>query len=99
MHTIDTRMHGRDGITGAFLVEGEKRALIETGPKSSIAAVTQGLAEAGVEDLDLIVVTHIHLDHAGAAGTLARRFPGATVVVHEVGAPHLVDPSKLWSSA
>jgi glyoxylase-like metal-dependent hydrolase (beta-lactamase superfamily II) len=99
MRTIDTQMHGRAGITGAFLVEGEKRALIETGPKSSLPAVTQGLAEAGIEDLDLILVTHIHLDHAGAAGTLAQRFPGATVVVHEVGAPHLVDPSKLWSSA
>ena len=96
---IDTRMHGREGITGAFLVEGEQRALVETGPKSSLEAVTAGLEAAGVDTLDWIVVTHIHLDHAGAAGSLAARFPEARVAVHEVGAPHLVDPSKLWSSA
>lgn len=99
MHVIDTRMHGRPGVTGAFVVRGERTALIETGPRSCLDAVTTGLADAGVEELDWIVVTHIHLDHAGAAGALAQRFPGAKVAVHEVGAPHLVDPSKLWSSA
>jgi glyoxylase-like metal-dependent hydrolase (beta-lactamase superfamily II) len=96
---IDTRMHGYPGITGAFLLQGETTALIETGPKSSIEHVLAGLSQAGVEHLDWIIVTHIHLDHAGAAGTLAARFPEATVVVHPVGAPHLVDPAKLWSSA
>ena len=98
--TIDTVMHGRPGITGAFLVKGsEKTALIESGPKSSLDAVLKGLDDAGVDDLDWIVVTHIHLDHAGGAGALAERFPGARVGVHEVGARHLADPSKLWSSA
>lgn len=96
---IDTHMHGRPGITGAFLVQGEQTALIETGPRSSIDHVLDGLQAAGVEELDWIVVTHIHLDHAGAAGTLARRFPRAKIAVHRVGAPHLIDPSKLWSSA
>ena len=97
--TIDSKMHGLDGITGTFLVRGERTALIETGPKSSVDNVLEGLEDNGVESLDWIVVTHIHLDHAGAAGTIARRFPGAKVAVHEVGAPHLVDPSKLWKSA
>jgi glyoxylase-like metal-dependent hydrolase (beta-lactamase superfamily II) len=97
--TIDTKMHGREGITGAYLLRGAKTALIESGPKTSVEHVLAGLRSAGVESLDWIVVTHIHLDHAGAAGTLARHFPNATVAVHEVGAPHLVDPSKLWSSA
>ena len=96
---IDTKMHGRDGITGTFLLQGEKTALIETGPKSSVEHVLAGLEQAGVEHLDWILVTHIHLDHAGAAGTLAARFPDATIGVHEVGARHLVDPAKLWSSA
>jgi glyoxylase-like metal-dependent hydrolase (beta-lactamase superfamily II) len=99
MQIIDTKMHGRDGITGAFLVEGERRALIETGPKSSLEHVLAGLREAGVDTLDWIVVTHIHLDHAGAAGSLASVFPEATVAVHEIGAPHLIEPSKLWASA
>ncbi len=94
---IDTQMHGRPGITAAFLVRGEQTALVETGPRTSLDAVLEGLAE--VDKLDWIVVTHIHLDHAGAAGALAKKFPDAKVAVHEVGAPHLVDPSKLWSSA
>lgn len=97
--TIDTKMHGHDRITATFLLHGEKTALVETGPKSTVANVIAGLDAAGVDHLDWIVVTHIHLDHAGAAGTLATRFPNASIAVHEVGAPHLADPSKLWSSA
>jgi len=96
---IDTKMSGCEGITAAFVVQGETTALVETGPKSSVEHVLGGLEAAGIETLHWIVVTHIHLDHAGAAGTLAKHFPEATVVVHEKGAPHLVDPSKLWASA
>lgn len=95
---IDTKMHGFEGVTAAFLVRGEKTALVETGPKNTVDNVLPVLQGAGVS-LDAIVVTHIHLDHAGAAGTLAGLFPEATVYVHEVGAPHLVDPTKLWWSA
>lgn len=97
--TIDTMMHGRAGITGAFLVRGRDTALVETGPGSSLPHVLAGLEEHNVESLEWIVVTHIHLDHAGAAGALATRFPEATVAVHEIGARHLIDPTKLWSSA
>jgi len=96
---IDTQMHGLERLTAAFVVAGEQTALVETGPRSSVEEVTAGLERAGIERLDWIVVTHIHLDHAGAAGTLSARWPDARVAVHEVGAPHLVDPSKLWSSA
>ena len=97
---IDTRMHGLPGITGAFILQGTSgTALIETGPKSVVGNVIEALGSADIDRLDWILVTHIHLDHAGAAGTLARRFPTAKVGVHEIGAPHLVDPSKLWSSA
>ncbi|MFN2488972.1 MAG: MBL fold metallo-hydrolase [Actinomycetota bacterium] len=97
--TFDTEMHGRGGITAAFLVRGDATALVETGPRSSVGRVLAQLEDAGIRELDHIVVTHVHLDHAGAAGTLARHFPTARVAVHEIGAPHLVDPSKLWSSA
>lgn len=96
---IDTKMHGYEGITAAFLVRADKTALVECGPKSSVEHVLAGLRSAGIQDLDWIVVTHIHLDHAGAAGTLAQSFPDARIAVHPVGAPHLADPSKLWSSA
>lgn len=96
---IDARMHGAAGVTAVFLLEGRATALVETGPRTSMDAVMGSLADRGIERLDWIIVTHIHLDHAGAAGALARRFPEAKVAVHHVGAPHLVDPAKLWSSA
>ena len=99
MELIDTRMHGVQGVTAVFLVEGRSTALIETGPQTSLDSVMGSLADRGVDRLEWIIVTHIHLDHAGSAGALARRFPEAKVAVHPIGAPHLADPSKLWSSA
>ncbi len=96
---IDTVMHGYPQVTAAFVVAAEKVALVETGPKSRVDNVFAELDSLGIDRLDWIVVTHIHLDHAGAAGTVAQKFPDARVAVHGVGAPHLADPTKLWSSA
>ena len=98
---VDTKMMGRYRMTSAYLVRADEPALIETGPTTSADAVTAGLESLGLSagDLAHIVVTHIHLDHAGGAGTIADRFPSATVWVHERGARHLADPSRLWSSA
>ena len=101
VHTIDTRMCGRDRVTSAYLIAAERPTLVETGPTTSGEALQQGLRDLGVGPRDLahIVVTHIHLDHAGGAGALAPHFPDATVWVHERGAPHLADPTKLVGSA
>ncbi len=99
VRVIDTKMHGRDQLTAAYLLAGDQTALVETGPKSTVENVFAGLEEAGIDSLDWIVVTHIHLDHAGAAGTIAARYPEAKVAVHPLGAQHLIDPSKLWKSA
>jgi glyoxylase-like metal-dependent hydrolase (beta-lactamase superfamily II) len=98
---VDTRMAGKTSITSGYLLHGSEPALVETGPTTSAQAVTAGLASLGLsgEDLAHIVVTHIHLDHAGGAGTLARHFPRATVWVHQRGAPHLAEPGKLVTSA
>jgi glyoxylase-like metal-dependent hydrolase (beta-lactamase superfamily II) len=98
---IDTHMAGRPGLTSAYLLEADQPALVETGPTTSVEAVRATLEGLGVGPSDLahIVVTHIHLDHAGGAGGLAVHFPRATVWVHERGAPHLVDPAKLVASA
>jgi glyoxylase-like metal-dependent hydrolase (beta-lactamase superfamily II) len=98
---IDTIMCGREKATSAYLVEADRPALVETGPTTSLTAVLEGLATLGVgaDDLAHIIVTHIHLDHAGGAGALAPHFPRATIWVHERGTPHLADPSKLVASA
>jgi glyoxylase-like metal-dependent hydrolase (beta-lactamase superfamily II) len=98
---IDTRMAGRPTVTSAYLLYGEEPALVETGPTTSAEAVGSGLDALGLNPGDLahIVVTHIHLDHAGGVGRLAERFPRATIWVHQRGAPHLADPEKLVASA
>jgi len=94
-------MAERPAVTSAYLLEGPEPALVETGPTTSTGPVTEGLASLGVgpDDLAHVVVTHIHLDHAGGAGTVAAAFPRATVWVHERGAQHLVDPTRLERSA
>ena len=99
---LDTRHGGLQGTVGSYLLPGPDGtfALIESGPASTLPTLLAGIQEAGFEPQNLsdVLVTHIHLDHAGAAGTLARAY-GATVWVFESGAPHLVDPSRLLSSA
>jgi glyoxylase-like metal-dependent hydrolase (beta-lactamase superfamily II) len=98
---VDTFMAGRPIVTSGYLIRGREPALVETGPTTSAAAVEAGLASLGLgaQDLAHIVVTHIHLDHAGGVGRISEAFPSATVWVHERGAPHLADPTKLVSSA
>ena len=98
---VDTFMAGRTTVTSAYLIGAREPALVETGPTTSVDAVAAGLHALGLgaDDLAHIVVTHIHLDHAGGAGRLAKAFPKATVWVHERGTPHLADPTRLVSSA
>ncbi len=100
-HRVDTRMSGYAGITAAYLMRTSRPCLVETGTATSANAVRDSLAHLGIgpDDLATIVVTHIHLDHAGGVGTLAAMFPRAQVVVHERGARHLVDPERLMTSA
>jgi glyoxylase-like metal-dependent hydrolase (beta-lactamase superfamily II) len=98
---IDTFMGGRERYTAAYLLDAARPTLVETGPGTSVEPVAAALEHLGIEPNALahIVLTHIHLDHAGGVGQLARRFPHATVWVHERGAPHLADPSRLVASA
>ena len=88
-------------MTAGYLIEGPAPVLVETGSQSSVPTLLAALAELGLAGRDLagIVVTHIHLDHAGGVGDVARAFPGATVYVHEKGARHLADPTRLVDSA
>jgi glyoxylase-like metal-dependent hydrolase (beta-lactamase superfamily II) len=101
VYQIDTRMAGYQGITAGYLIRGDRPCLVETGTAPSAPVVRDALAALGVgpEELATIVVTHIHLDHAGGTGDIAKLFPSAEVVVHELGARHLADPSRLMASA
>ncbi len=99
---LDTRHMGYEGTVGVYLVPGPggSFALVESGPGSTLDNLEAAIREAGFEPegLSSVMVTHIHLDHAGAAGTLAKRY-NAEVYVHENGAAHLLDPSRLMKSA
>ena len=98
---IDTLLGGWDRMTAGYLIEGDAPVLVETGSQSSVAVLLAALAELGLgpDDLAGVAVTHIHLDHAGGVGDVAKAFPKATVYVHEKGARHLVDPTRLVRSA
>jgi glyoxylase-like metal-dependent hydrolase (beta-lactamase superfamily II) len=94
--------HLADRVVGAYLVETDDGpALFDCGPSTCIAALKAGLAQRGLElqDVRHLLLSHIHLDHAGAAGTLVREHPALQVHVSEIGAPHLVDPGRLEASA
>ncbi len=100
IQTLDLHFLGKTGLIASYMLEHENGiVLIESGPGSTIDALVSGLSELGYKPSDItdLFLTHIHLDHAGAAGWLARQ--GAHVHVHHRGYPHLADPSKLMASA
>ncbi len=93
MRVIDVKHLGREHVIGCWEVDG---LLVDPGPQSSMEALLEALGE---EEPRAILLTHIHLDHAAATGALVRRWPELKVYVHERGARHLIDPSKLLASA
>lgn len=102
MKFIDLQFMGRRHVIATAILEGPSGiAVIDPGPTTCLHALTSGLEAHGYElnDVRDILLTHIHLDHAGVTGTLTTRLPGVRVHVHERGAPHMVDPSKLLVSA
>jgi glyoxylase-like metal-dependent hydrolase (beta-lactamase superfamily II) len=99
---LDLHFYGVDGVIASVILHGPGGvAIIDPGPSSTLPALRAGLEQAGIAlaDVGTILLTHIHLDHAGATGTLVRENPAIRVHVHEKGAPHMVDPSKLIASA
>jgi len=99
---LDLGFQGRDRVIGAYVLETEDGpALFDCGPASSIPRLKDGLADRGLALTDIrhLLLSHIHLDHAGAAGSLVREHAGLQVHVSEIGAPHLADPSRLEASA
>ncbi|MFF5259422.1 MBL fold metallo-hydrolase [Actinomadura viridis] len=101
VYEIDTRMAGYSGITAGYLILSDRPCLVEPGTAGSAPVVRRALEDLGVgaKDLATVVVTHIHLDHAGGVGDIAGMYPDAEVVVHEKGARHLASPERLMRSA
>ena len=100
--TIDLNFQGVSGTIASYVLDtGDGLALIDTGPASTLPALQAGLHQLGasLEAVRHILLTHIHLDHAGAAGTLLAQLPEARVYVHSRGAAHLQSPERLMASA
>jgi glyoxylase-like metal-dependent hydrolase (beta-lactamase superfamily II) len=99
---IDLGFRDTEGLIASYLLPGpEGWTIVETGPTTCLDRLVQGVLRAGVDprEVERIVVTHIHLDHAGALGAAAERFPDAELFAHRLGVAHLVDPTKLIASA
>jgi len=98
---IDDMHLGRPHVIGTYLLLGDEPAIVDPGPASVLPALERGLRAHGLElrDLRAVLLTHIHLDHAGATGSLVRALPHLRVYVHERGAPHMAAPEKLIRSA
>jgi glyoxylase-like metal-dependent hydrolase (beta-lactamase superfamily II) len=101
-YMVDTVGLGNPNTVAVYVVKGSRKtAVIDCGYASSYGNVMQGLRQLGIEPsrVDYLIPTHVHLDHAGAAGHLVRHMPRAKVIAHERAVPHLVDPTKLVESA
>src|SRR5947208_15720338 len=100
-HLADVRMFQQEGFGAVYLIDDERKAIIETGTSGDADRILEAVRSFGLKpaDIDALVVSHIHLDHAGGAGFLLPEMPRAKVYVHPRGLKHLVDPTKLGASA
>lgn len=99
---LDLRFRGSDRVIATAVLSGpDGVTLVDPGPTSCLPALEDGLRQRGLtlRDVRALLLTHIHLDHAGATGTIVERVPAIRVYVHERGAPHMIDPAKLLASA
>lgn len=98
VYYVDTGVYGTAEYGAVYILDTDQPALVDAGIGTNHELVLDAMAEVGIDpgDFERIVPTHVHLDHAGGAGHLAAECPNAGVYVHEIGAPHLVDPERLW---
>lgn len=98
---VDLGTGGYSQLISAYILTGPNPVIVEPGPISSVANLLSAIDEAEVdpEKVQYIALSHIHLDHAGATGPLLKHLPNAKVLVHPKGAPHLIDPERLWPSS
>jgi len=98
---IDLKPANFSHFIASYVIKSAKVAIVEAGPTVTVPNLLAGLKEigVGVEDVDYVAVSHIHLDHGGGAGALLKHLPNARLIVHKRGAPHMVNPGKLWTQA
>jgi glyoxylase-like metal-dependent hydrolase (beta-lactamase superfamily II) len=102
LYLIDLKPLGIENFIASYVLKGaDSTAIIETGPTCSVSNLLSGLHEIGIanEDVNYVAVSHVHLDHAGGAGTLLQHLPNAKLLVHAKGAPHMINPQKLWEAS
>lgn len=97
--TLPVDATGFDGFIGAWVYTGGPVVVIDVGPAAAAAKLLAGLAELGVSRPDAIMLTHIHLDHAGGIGAVAAKLPETPVICHPKAVQHLINPSKLWQGS
>lgn len=97
--TLPQPMIGFERFISAWLVTGESTLLIDVGPSASVFLLLSALEELGVRELDAVLITHIHLDHAGGVGEVAARWPGVPIYCHPKAIQHLSDPARLWEGS
>ncbi len=94
--TLTPPIEGFNNFISAWLYRGDITFLVDVGPASTAPGLLSVLASIGVEHLDYILLTHIHLDHAGAIGEISAMFSQTPIICHPAGIPHLIDPTRLW---
>jgi len=97
---LDQKMTGfRKFISAWLYIENESTFLVDPGPKYSIETLIKALKEIGIDKLDYVLLTHIHIDHAGGTGRLLEEYPMAKVICHPKGIKHMINPEKLWKGS
>lgn len=97
--TLDPPLAGFDHFIGVWLYHGDTTFIVDVGPAVTVPALVKALGELQVTHLDYILLTHIHIDHAGGAGDFSPSFPDAPIICHPKGLPHLADPTHLWEGS
>ncbi|NWF86678.1 MBL fold metallo-hydrolase [Candidatus Bathyarchaeota archaeon] len=101
LYLVDLETAGIKNFIASYILKGKQVAIVETGPTSSVSNLLSALKELNIklENVAYLAVSHIHLDHGGGTGKLIKHLPKAKVIVHPRGAPHLVNPEKLWQQS
>ncbi len=96
---IKQRKEGFEGFIGSYLIRGRLNFLVDVGPAASADSLLNSMYERGVQRLDYVLLTHIHLDHAGALASISRSYPMARAIAHARALPHLLNPNDLWKGS